>query len=55
MTPVNGYKLDKYDRGSMGYSSLQNGPRQRVRIVDILFETNTSENHEYMFLENWWI
>ena len=34
--PINGYKLDKYDLS-------------KWVIVDILFEINTYENHEYIF------
>ena len=50
MVPVNGYKFDKYGWGQWIILVDKMGI-----VIDILFETNTSENHEYMFLKNWWI
>ena len=48
MVPVNGYKLDKYE----GQWVIVVDKMTLQRVCDILFETNTSENHEYMFLKN---
>ena len=50
MVLVNRYKLDKY--GGQWVIVVDKMTLQQVRICDILFETNTSENHEYMFLKN---
>ena len=55
MTPIYGYKLDKYGLSQWVIVVDKNGLHQWVIIVNILFEINIYENHEYMFLKILWI